>query len=87
MTIEHQKIVDEDGNPTAAVIPWELFRIIQAELEFDPNAPLDPDYKSELNRRLESYRDGSAKTLSRDQLMEGIQVTLSKCEADRKKTA
>ena len=33
MTLTHQTIVDERGEPTAAVIPWEVFLRVREEFE------------------------------------------------------
>ena len=33
MTITYQTVVDENGKPTAAQIPWEQFELIRDELE------------------------------------------------------
>lgn len=72
MTITHQKLVDEDGNPTAALIPWEEFRMIQAELEKSDDAPISTEWKAELERRLESHRNENAKLIPHDEVMEEV---------------
>ncbi|MEO0415918.1 MAG: hypothetical protein AAF226_13305 [Verrucomicrobiota bacterium] len=33
MTIEHQIVTDEEGNPTAALIPWREFEAIVKDYE------------------------------------------------------
>ncbi len=33
MTITHQTVVDENGKPTAAQIPWDEFEMIREEME------------------------------------------------------
>ena len=87
MTIEHQIVTDEDGNPTAALIPWEQFQVIRAEIEVDEDAPLSPEWRAELDRRMQSIKDGTATLISHDELIDRIQGTLDKCEAERSKSA
>lgn len=72
MTITHQKLVDEDGNPTAALIPWEEFRLIQAELETPEDAPISPEWKVELDRRVESYRNGTSKLVPHNEVIQKV---------------
>lgn len=72
MTITHQRLVDEDGNPKAALIPWEEFRVIQAELETPDDAPVGPEWKAELDRRMESYRNGTSKLIPHDEVIQNV---------------
>ena len=72
MTITHQILTDADGKPVAALIPWDEFRVIQAELERSENAPLAPEWKTELDRRMETYRNGTARLTPHDEVMEEV---------------
>jgi len=72
MTITHQIVTDADGKPVAAQIPWNEFRVIQAELERADDAPLTPEWKAELDRRMENYRNGTAVLTPHDKVMEEV---------------
>lgn len=69
MMIEHQKIVDADGNPTAAVVPWEEFEAIRERLEGEE---ISPEWKAEIHRRMDSYRAGTAEVIPGDQVFDEV---------------
>jgi len=72
MTITHQILTDAEGNPVAAQIPWDEFRVIRAELEKSDDAPLTFEWKAELDRRMENYRNGTAVLSPHDEVMEEV---------------
>jgi putative addiction module component (TIGR02574 family) len=72
MTITHQILTDAEGKPVAAQIPWTEFRVIQAELERSDDAPLTPEWKAELDRRMENYRNGTAGLTPHEKVMEEV---------------
>ena len=69
MTISHQTVLDEKGTPTAALIPWEEFQVIKAELEMAEDAPFSPEWNAELSRRMEEFRNGTAKLIPHNEVM------------------
>lgn len=78
MTIHHQTVLDENGNPTAAIIPWDEFRIIKAEMGVPGDAPLSPEWKAELERRMENYRNGTATLIPHEEVMEEVREMCQK---------
>ncbi len=54
MPIAHQTVLDEDGNPSAAIIPWDVFVNIQEALEGGaPDAEeLDAMREAERDRKV-----------------------------------
>ena len=77
MTIEHQIVTDADGNPTAALIPWDQFRILKAEMEFDKDVPLSPAWKAEIDRRNQEIEDGTAVGIPHDVVMANMREKLA----------
>lgn len=51
MAITHQTVLDEEGNPSAAIIPWNVFMEIQDCLDDGTPSP------GELEAMLEADRD------------------------------
>ena len=50
MTIHYQTVVDEDGNPTAAQIPWDEFEALLEEIEdSDEATPEEAEAIDEAN--------------------------------------
>ncbi|MCF6313547.1 MAG: addiction module protein [Verrucomicrobiales bacterium] len=76
MTITYQTLMGEDGEPTAALIPWDEFRVIKAELEVAEDTPLSPEWKAELDRRSRELDDGSVKGIPHDEMIERVRETL-----------
>ncbi|MFT5469995.1 MAG: hypothetical protein ACI8UO_005119 [Verrucomicrobiales bacterium] len=71
MSITHQTLLDEEGKPAAALIPWDVFKEIRKRLGDDneDDEKLSPEWREELDRRLQSIKDGSAKTIPHEQVM------------------
>ena len=78
MTISYQTVMGEDGEPTAALIPWEEFRVIRAELEGAEDAPLSPEWKAELDRRSRELEDGTVQGVPHDEMIARVRETLRK---------
>ena len=78
MTIEHQVVTDVDGNPTAALIPWDQFRVLQLEMEHDDDAPLSPEWKAEIERRSRELEDGSVEGITHEEMMQRVRGNLEK---------
>ena len=76
MTITHQMLMDADGKPVAAQIPWDEFEAIQHRLEEIDDAPLSSEWRAELDRRRQSIEDGTAKTTPHDQVMAEVRARL-----------
>ncbi len=59
MTITYQTLVDENGKPTAAQIPWEQFELIQRKLGEDgDDTAINEEWCDELNRRAKDIDEG-----------------------------
>jgi len=59
MTITYQTVVDENGKPTAAQIPWEQFELIQRKLgEEDDDVVISAEWSDELDRRAKDIDEG-----------------------------
>jgi len=54
MTVAHQTVFDEHGNPTAALIPWEVFLRVREELgeaiDYDEITPAISEALEEAER-------------------------------------
>jgi len=50
MTITHQTVIDEEGNPSAAIIPWSVFMEIQDCLEDGTPSPDELEAMNEAER-------------------------------------
>ncbi len=87
MTITHQTLLDEEGKPTAAVIPWDEFRVIRAELEEVEGAPLSPEWKAELDRRMQGIKDGTTKGIPHDEVMDNVRGRLAQLRKEAKQGA
>lgn len=48
MIIEHKKILGADGQPEAAVIPWEVFMTLSEPEELDLSAQEERDLREAL---------------------------------------
>lgn len=80
MTIHHQILTDQDGNPTAALIPWEEFQVIKAEME--RNLPLDPETRAVLDRRSRELEDGTVEGIGTEEMFRRVQERLEKKRAE-----
>jgi len=78
MTITYQTLIGEDGEPTAAQIPWDEFRVIKAELEVAEDAPLSPEWKAELDRRMQGIKHGTTKGIPHDEVLENVRGRLAR---------
>lgn len=59
MTITYQTLMGENGEPTAALIPWEQFQVIQRKLdEEDDGMVISAEWSDELNRRAKDIDEG-----------------------------
>ena len=55
----YQTVVDENGKPTAAQIPWEQFKLIQRKFaEEDNDTVISAEWSDELNRRAKDIDEG-----------------------------
>ena len=78
MTITHQTLMDANGNPTAALIPWDEFEAIQQRLSEadsdnkDDDFELTPEWREELHRRVAEIDSGKAKLIPNDEVWRGI---------------
>ena len=52
MTITHQTLMDANGNPTAALIPWDEFEAIQQRLSEVERADSDSEVSSEWSAKI-----------------------------------
>ncbi len=86
MIITHQTVLDENGNPSAALIPWDQFRVIKAELESAEDAPLSPDWKAELDRRSRELDDGTVQGVSHDEMMARVRETVRESSSSKHNT-
>lgn len=59
MTINHQTLMDANGNPTAALIPWEEFQAIQQRLGEAANPEVDSEWTTEIQKRTTEIDDGT----------------------------
>ncbi len=87
MTISYQTLMGKDGKPTAALIPWEEFRVIRAELEGAEDAPLSPEWKAELDRRVQGIKDGTTEGIPRGEVMENVRGRLGQLRKEAKQGA
>ena len=56
MTLTHQTVVHEKGEPTAAIVPWEEFKLLREAYGLD----LDEDETAELREALSDSEAGNA---------------------------
>ncbi len=87
MTITHQTVLDEDGNPTAALIPWDEFQLIRAELGEVGNESLSSEWKAELDRRMEGIKDGTTQGIPHDEVMKKVRERLKQVHQEEKQSA
>ncbi|MDF1814072.1 MAG: addiction module protein [Verrucomicrobiales bacterium] len=83
MTIEHQIVTDEDGQPTAAIIPWDQFQRLQAmhaSLENDKE-PISDEFRDELNRRVQGLKDGTNKGIPHEEAMADLRSIIDKTKS------
>ena len=83
MTIEHQIVTDEDGKPTAAIIPWDLFqrlKAMHASLENDEE-PISDEFRDELNRRVQGLKDGTTKGIAHGEAMADLRSLIDKTKS------
>lgn len=74
MIIEHQKIVDADGNPTAAVIPWDDFQEFQERLtELETNDIVSPEWKDEIANRALEIDEGKVELIDGDEFLKRLE--------------
>jgi len=71
MTIEHQMIVDAEGNPTAAVIPWDDFQELLAELE--ANEIVNSEWKEEIANRAREIDEGMVELIDGDDFLKRLE--------------
>lgn len=84
MTISHQKVLDEEGRPVAAQIPWDEFILIQDRLsEVDDKLPLSREWKEELDRRSRELDDGTVEGIPHEEMMRQVRDRVAKASADR----
>ena len=76
MTITHQTLLDEEGKPTAAVIPWDEFKEICDRLEEDDDGKLSPEWRSELDRRVREIKEGTVQTIANDEVFAQVREQL-----------
>ncbi|MCB1231358.1 MAG: addiction module protein [Verrucomicrobiae bacterium] len=76
MTIPHQTVFDAEGNPTAALISWDDFQIIRAELEDAEDAPLSPQWRAEIERRVKDVDEGRAKLIPHEEVVTSVREKL-----------
>ncbi|MCF6312114.1 MAG: hypothetical protein L3J39_06660 [Verrucomicrobiales bacterium] len=62
MTITHQTVMDENGKPSAVIIPWKQFELIREELENLEATPEEEDaiaeaQKDRADRNDEAFMD------------------------------
>ena len=76
MTITHQMLMDADGKPVAAQIPWDEFEAIQHRLEEVDDAPFSPEWRAELDRRRQGIDDGTTEGTPHDQAMTEVREHL-----------
>ena len=77
MTITHQTLMDANGNPTAALIPWPEFQAIQKRLasEQEPvesDADVDAissEWSEEVHRRAAEIDNGSVELIDGDDFL------------------
>lgn len=84
MTITYQTLIGADGEPTAAQIPWDEFRVMRAELEGAEDAPLSPEWKAELDRRMQGIKDGTTKGIPHDEVMDNVRERLAELRKEAK---
>lgn len=75
MTISHRTLLGEDGQPEAAVIPWDVFVKIQRLV--DGEGILSAEETEILDRRADELRNGTARGLSLQDLKGSIQAKLT----------
>lgn len=80
MTIHHQTVLDENGNPTAAIIPWDEFRIIKAEMERSQS--VDSKVREVLDRRSRELEDGTVEGITTEEMFRRVEERL-----DRKRSS
>lgn len=88
MTITHQTLMDADGNPTAALIPWDEFQAIQKQLceansGEDDDFELSPEWREELNRRTADIDSGRAKLIPHEDVISRVNERLEGIRSKR----
>ena len=82
MTITHQIVTDAEGQPTAALIPWDEFEVIQAEVK--TGLPLEPAIRSMLERRSQELEEGTVKGISSEEMFKRVRARLEQKRASSK---
>lgn len=76
MTIPHQMLMDADGKPVAAQIPWDEFEAIQQRLKEMDDSPLSPEWRAELDRRRQKIDEGMTEGTPHGQVMAEVREHL-----------
>lgn len=74
MTISHQTVLDAEGHPTAAIIPWEEFLEVQKLLHDE--MLVEQAWKEEISARIKSIDSGEATLLSHEEVMRNARAIL-----------
>lgn len=76
MPITHQTVLGADGEPVAALIPWDEFQVIKAELDPPGDAPLSDQWKAELNQRSRDLDNGAATPVGHTEMIDRVRENL-----------
>ena len=68
MAITHQTVVDKDGQPTAALIPWKEFELIRERLGED-DLDLSDEWREELRNRVREIDEGQVELVDGDDFL------------------
>lgn len=75
MTITYQTLMDADGNPTAALIPWDEFEAIQQRLsEVDSDSKVDTDWSKEIHNRAAEIDNGTVELVDGDDFLNRLRA-------------
>lgn len=75
MTITHRTLLGEDGQPEAALIPWDVF--IEIRELIDSDEPFNKQEKETLGRRSKELREGTVRGLGLEELKRSVQAKLA----------
>lgn len=82
MIIEHQIVTDEEGRPTAALIPWDEFEKVRGKLAEESCETMPDEIKDELDSRLEGLRSGSKKAIPHNELIADLRSVIADVKSE-----
>jgi PHD/YefM family antitoxin component YafN of YafNO toxin-antitoxin module len=74
MTITHQTVLDEEGKPVAALIPWDEFKRIQECLSEGGEVEISEEWREELRTRASDIDEGRVELIDGEDFLKRLRV-------------